>query len=162
MSGKDVDEAYEKALRKLKGKGSNQPVSFEGIEAGPGVGENKKVMSRNIDIFDLIPENLQVTFERGLIAALSINLVVLISIGIGFAFQALPASTLELPDNIKSAALTVKTWVDTYDSAFNYSLLSFFLFSSLLGSFKIAQLGRGGTEYVEYNEEEDRASRRKR
>lgn len=157
VTGKDVDDAYERALRKLKNKGLGKgSVSFEGVEPGPGVGQNKTIVSRNIDVFDLIPDNIQLGFERVLIGALSLNLVVLIGLGIGFAFQALPASSIALPDGVRDAALQVKEVVDKYEGYFTPSLGTFFVFSSLLGSFKVAQLGRGGTTYTEYTEDDGR------
>lgn len=148
----DVDAAYEQALAKIKGEPSKAKPAFPGAAgggpAGPG-GDGSKVPVRSVDIFDVVPESLQNGFETTLIAALAVNLLVIIGLGIGFSVQAIPTSNLDLPESVLSAATAIRPLVEKWEFLFTPSLLSFFLVSSLLGSFKIAQLGKGGTTYRE-------------
>lgn len=147
----DVDAAYEQALAKIKGEPSKPKPAFPGAAGGPGAGEmnNGKVPVRNVDIFDVLPESLQNGFETTLIAALALNLVVIIGLGIGFSVQAIPTANLDLPASVLGAATTIRPLVEKWEFLFTPSLISFFIVSSLLGSFKIAQLGKGGTTYRE-------------
>lgn len=123
---------------------SGQPASNnEPVPAG-----KKKVLVKNIDIFTMIPASIQNGFETLLIALLSVNLLVLLTIGISFSVGAYAVSTnTEIPSYI---ATTIKPWEDY----FNPLTGSFFAISVLLGSFKVAQLSSGDNEYVEYIEDE--------
>jgi hypothetical protein len=149
-TAKEVDEAYEQALSKIKGEPSKPKPAFgAGGLGGGGAGMDGKVPVRSVTIFDIVPESLQNGFETTLIALLAVNLLVIIGLGIGFSFQAIPTSNWDLPESVLNAAATVRVLVEKVEFLFTPSLLSFFLVSTLLGSFKIAQLGKGATTYVE-------------
>lgn len=103
----------------------------------------KRVVRKNIDIFSFIPESVQVGFEQVLIALLSINLLVVLAVGISFGVQAFSVATkYELPEGVASLA-------DKLEPVFTPALLSFFGVSVVLGSYKVAQLSRSDTEVRE-------------
>ncbi|EWM28113.1 hypothetical protein Naga_100036g21 [Nannochloropsis gaditana] len=153
LSPVDVDDAYERALSKVKGQDrlSSSPLRGGG-GVSKGLGEpsaDGKVPVRNIGLLDVIPESVQSSLELVLIGLLALNLVVIIGIGTGFAVQALPTSNLELPESLVALSKKVEPLIEKSEFYFTPSLGVFFLLSTLLGSFKISQLSRGGTTYVE-------------
>ena len=152
-TAKDVDDAYERALSKIKGQDRLSATPLGGGGGGGGAGgppaEPGKAPVRNVDIFDFLPEGVQTGIETTLIGLLAANLLVIILLGIGFSVEALPTSNLDLPAALVSASKAVKPFVEQYEYLFTPALGTFFLVSTLLGSFKIAQLGKGGTTYRE-------------
>lgn len=156
-SAMDVDAAYEQAMSKIKGQDrmSASPLGGGVVPGGPGqppVRADGKVPVREIGIFDVIPESVQSGFELTLFALLALNLLVIIVIGTGFAVEALPTSNLDLPEFLVKASKQVQPFIAKTDALFTPALGVFFLLSSLLGSFKIAQLSQGTTTYVEKKE----------
>lgn len=156
-SAMDVDAAYEQAMSKIKGQDrmSASPLGGGVVPGGPGqppVRADGKVPVREIGIFDVIPESVQSGFELTLFALLALNLLVIIVIGTGFAVEALPTSNLDLPEFLVKLSKQVQPFIQKTDALFTPALGVFFLLSSLLGSFKIAQLSQGTTTYVEKKE----------
>lgn len=151
----DVDDAYERALSKIKGQDrlSASPLGGKGpVPGGPGqppARADGKVPVRNIGLFDVIPQSVQNGFELTLFALLAVNLLVIIVIGTGFAVEALPTSNLDLPAGLVKLSKQVEPFIQKTDSLFTPALGVFFLLSSVLGSFKITQLSQGTTTYVE-------------
>lgn len=135
-------------MSKIKGTASPLGGSLKQPEGGPPQ-QDGKVPVRNVDIFDFLPESVQSGFETTLIAGLALNLLVVVVLGLGFAIQALPTSNVDLPQGVVDLSNQVRPLVDKYEGLFTPSLGVFFLLSTILGSFKIAQLGKGATEYRE-------------
>ena len=146
-----IDEAYERALSKIKGQDnlSASPLGGGGAQqlGGPAPPDGK-VPVRNVDIFDSIPESVQTAFEFGLIGGLALNLLVIIVIGIIFSLEALPTSNLDLPENLSTISKQIQPLVTKVEGLFTPAWVFSFLLPTLLGSFKIAQLSRGQTTYV--------------
>jgi len=166
-SAMDVDAAYEQAMSKIKGQDrmSASPLGGAAVPGGPGqppMRADGKVPVRNIGIFDVIPQWVQNGFELTLFALLALNLLVIIVIGTGFAVEALPTSNLDLPEFLVKVSKQVQPFIQKTDSLFTPALGVFFLLSSLLGSFKIAQLSQGTTTYVEKKEIDKQIKGRKR
>jgi len=166
-SAMDVDAAYEQAMSKIKGQNrmSASPLGGGAVPGGPGqppVRADGKVPVRNIGIFDVIPQSVQNGFELTLFALLALNLLVIIVIGTGFAVEALPTSNLDLPEFLVKVSKEVQPFIQKTDLLFTPALGVFFLLSSLLGSFKIAQLSQGTTTYVEKKEIDKQMKGRKR
>jgi hypothetical protein len=167
-SAMDVDAAYEQTMSKIKGQDrmSASPLGGGVVPGGPGqppVRADGKVPVRNIGIFDVVPQSVQSGFELTLFALLTLNLLVIIVIGTGFAVEALPTSNLDLPDFLVKLSKQVQPFIQKTDALFTPALGVFFLLSSLLGSFKIAQLSQGTTTYVEKKEiDKQMKGRRKR
>ena len=153
LSSKDVEAAYQKALEKIKGQDSaaSRRTNKSILGAGDGTDPTApgQVVTRNVDIFDFIPESVQNGFEATLISLLALNLLVIVVLGIGFTIEALPTSNLDLPEGVLQLSKTMGTFVEKFEKIFTPSLGVFFLLSSVLGSFKIAQLGKGATSYKE-------------
>ncbi|GAB5030955.1 Hypothetical protein NocV09_00402300 [Nannochloropsis oceanica] len=148
LSAMDVDAAFEKTMSKIKGQDrmSASPLGGVVVPGGPGqapVRADGKVPVRNIGIFDVVPQSVQSGFELTLFALLTLNLLVIIVIGTGFAVEALPTSNLDLPDFLVKLSKLVQPFIQKTDALFTPALGVFFLLSSLLGSFKIAQLSQG-------------------
>jgi len=124
-------------------------VVFNPTGPPPAEKDTKVIVTKNINIFTLLPEAVQEGIEKTLIAILFLNLLFIVGLGIGFSFQALLATSFDLPEGVVELAKNVKVLVDKNEQYFTPSIVTFFLVSTLLGSYKVAQLSSGESVYME-------------
>ena len=108
-----------------------------GLRAEPG----KEVM---VTVFDVIPEGLQVGFEKAIIAVGLFLLAFIVVDGFAIAYEAYGIATKNpIPPEQD------KFIVETLQPAFTPAMLSLLGCSSVLGIFKMGQMQRAGVQYKE-------------
>ncbi|KAG5187746.1 hypothetical protein JKP88DRAFT_267776 [Tribonema minus] len=111
------------------------------IPPGQQEAEKKEIM---VTMFDVIPVELQGGIEKFLITGIACCLTFFLASGIALGLEAYAVTTkVPLPDNVDQFI------VSTLEPAFTPSLLVTLGFSSVLGIFKLGQLGRAGVNYRE-------------
>eukprot|EP00612_Vaucheria_litorea_P005544 CAMPEP_0171462890 /NCGR_PEP_ID=MMETSP0945-20130129/6760_1 /TAXON_ID=109269 /ORGANISM="Vaucheria litorea, Strain CCMP2940" /LENGTH=193 /DNA_ID=CAMNT_0011989533 /DNA_START=108 /DNA_END=689 /DNA_ORIENTATION=+ len=98
----------------------------------------------NFNVLDSIPTEMQGNIEKFLSLGAAVCLLFFISCGISLGFEAYAvASKNPMPKNIDNIV------VNYLEPAFTPSLFVLLAFSSLLGVFKVSQLGKSGVNYKE-------------